>query len=66
MKSLSDFISTIKIKDVEGNRTYLHTDFEGCEYGQSYQNTVMTKENMINSFAVFYYKFYQEDQLNLE
>ena len=59
MKTLNDFISTIRTKDAEGNRTYLYTDFEGCKYGQSYQNTVNTREGMINKFSVFYYNEYQ-------
>ena len=60
MKTLNDFISTIRTKDAEGNRTYLYTDFEGCKYGQSYQNTVNTLEDMIDRFAVFYYKLYKD------
>jgi hypothetical protein len=61
MKTLSDFIGSIEWKDIEGNRTYLSANFEGVKYGQSYQNTVNTKEDMINAFAVFYYQLYQSN-----
>jgi hypothetical protein len=57
--TMQEFKNSIKIKDVEGNRTYLYTEANGCKYGQSYQNTVNTREDMINSFIVFYYPLTQ-------
>jgi hypothetical protein len=53
--TFNDFKRSIKIKDVEDNKTYVYTTFEGCKYGQSYQNQTHTIEDMINSFIVFYY-----------
>ena len=52
---LQDFKNKIKCKDVEGNRTYLSVVIDGHKYGQSYQNTVNTRENMKNSFVMTYY-----------
>lgn len=59
--SLSDFRNQIKTKDVEGNRTYLSIDTDVCHYGQSYQNTVNTLENMLDNFTCFYYEMYEKD-----
>lgn len=61
MLTLNEFKNEIKIKDVEGNRRYLSVEINGLKYGQSYQNTVNTIENMINHFIVFYYPLYQSD-----
>lgn len=58
--TLNEFKDKINIKDVEGNRTYLSITVDKCKYGQSYQNTVNTIENMVNSFVVFYYPFTQD------
>lgn len=56
---MNEFVSKIQSKDVEDNRTYLWADIDGVKYGQSYQNTVNTLEDMKNSFTVFYYPFTQ-------
>lgn len=66
MKTLNQFIQTIKWKNVGGNKTYLYTNFEGCKYGQSYQNQSCSLEDMIRRFATFYYPFYQENIINLK
>lgn len=60
--NLTNFISKIKQKDIEGNRTYLSIKIGSFRYGQSYQNATNTIEDMINRFAVFYYPIFQEDQ----
>lgn len=57
MTQMEKFKASIKVEDVEGNRKYLSTTFNGCEYGQSYPNTVYTIEGMIDRFVVFYYPF---------
>lgn len=57
MTQIEKFISSIKYMPVEGNRTYLYTTFNGCTYGQSYQNTVNSLKGMIDAFVVFYYPF---------
>lgn len=57
MTRIEKFRASIKHKDVEGNMTYLYTTFNGCKYGQDYQNVVMTLEDMLNNFVVFYYPF---------
>jgi hypothetical protein len=66
MLTLNEFKNEIKIKDVEGNHTYLSAEISGVKYGQSYQNTVNTIENMINHFIVFYYPLYQSDRQDHE
>jgi hypothetical protein len=57
MTKMQKFKASIRSKNIEGNQTYLYTTFNGCKYGQSYQNTVNTKEGMVNDFVVFYYPF---------
>ena len=57
MTQMEKFKASIKVKHVEGNRTFLSTTFNGCEYGQSYPNTVCTIEGMIDRFVAFYYPF---------
>jgi len=58
---LQEFKDNIKVKDVEGNKTYLHLNIKGHGYGQCYQNQTNTLEDMKNRFVVFYYPLYQED-----
>lgn len=64
MKTLKEFKDLIQIKDVEGNRTYLSAEVEGVKYGQSFPNTVYTRDGMINEFCVFYYQLYQSDHID--
>lgn len=61
---LLEFRNKIKTKDVEGNRTYLYLTVNGCKYGQSYQNTVNTLDNMKDQFTMFYYPMACEDRQN--
>lgn len=58
--NMTTFKNNIRHKGVEGNRTYLYINVNGCKYGQSYQNTVNTLDDMINSFVVTYYPFIKE------
>lgn len=64
MTQMEKFKASIKVKHVEGNRTWLSTTFNGCEYGQSYPNTVYTIEGMINNFVVFYYPFVEQASIS--
>lgn len=60
MITLKEFISKIKSQDIAGNETMLSIKTDGRSYHKFYQNTVNTKENMINDFAVTYYPLIQE------
>lgn len=58
--TIAEFKAKIKAKDVKGNRTYLYAKVNNCKYGQSYQNTTQSIEDMKNSFVVAYYPFIQD------
>ena len=57
--TLQEFRNNINSKNVERNKTYLCLKVNGVKYGQSYQNTVNTLDNMKDQFTIFYYPFIQ-------
>lgn len=59
--NITKFKDKIKVKDAGGNRTHLSVKASFCKYGQSYQNSVHTLEDMKNRFVLFYYPLYQKD-----
>jgi len=60
--NVTEFKNRIKTRDVGDNETFLSVIVGSCKYGQHYQNTTNTLENMLNSFVVTYYPLYELDQ----